>query len=469
MAVGIPQATWAYDDPNPAGTVVPQLNDLNTLNQNNGTVTLNYGTVVNNNAEATVEYNRNGGTVTNNYGTVTENMSALGNRPAGTVTNNESGGVVHSNNGLVENNKSGATVWSNSRVGIVTTNSGTVDHNYGTIVTNDTNGFVNTNNGTITNNSGAVWNQFSDGTIEVNTQNGTVGSVWNGEQGYSSGTVKLNNGTVNNNASGVVIANQGGTVNGGTVQFDLEGGGRFTNLVNDAKVVWEIVSDFWEDLSGSAAAGTTYVVEDNNGDIEHFWLWDQGSLVLSAADRTKIISGVTLTSGNNVTITDNHNGTWTISGLGENIEIEVAFDDRGNPVPVAVRTVTEDTETGSNRATSDIALAAGTVVTAAQINAMIESALAANPNATVLDLDLGNDPSFTADTLIALCEKSSVAKRCHFTHNGIKSILFIPVIDPTSAAYQQCKALLDLEPGKQAGPIRLSQLFKPVGFDCLGE
>ena len=100
---------------------------------------------------------------------------------------------------------------------------------------------------------------------------------------------------------------------------------------------------------------------------------------------------------------------------------------------------------------------------------MIESALATNPSAAVLDIDLGNEPSLTVDSLIALCEKNNMAKRCHFTHNGMKFVLFIPVVDPTSAAYQQCKALLDAEEGKQAGPIRLSLLFKPVGFDCLGE
>ncbi|MCR5734023.1 MAG: hypothetical protein K6G22_05370 [Lachnospiraceae bacterium] len=108
--------------------------------------------------------------------------------------------------------------------------------------------------------------------------------------------------------------------------------------------------------------------------------------------------------------------------------------------------------------------ATGNVLTAAQINAMIESALAANPGATVLDIDLGNDPSLNVEAIIALCEKINIAKRCHFTHNGIKSILFIPVIDPTSAEYKQCKALLDAEPGKQAGPIRLSQIFAPVRF-----
>ena len=122
-----------------------------------------------------------------------------------------------------------------------------------------------------------------------------------------------------------------------------------------------------------------------------------------------------------------------------------------------------------NSGQTESAPAAGNVITAAQISAMIESALAANPTETVLDADLGNDPSLTVDSLIALCEKNNVAKRCHFTHNGMKFVLFVPVVDPTSASYQQCKALLDAEPGKQAGPIRLSLLFAPVGFSLSGE
>ena len=129
----------------------------------------------------------------------------------------------------------------------------------------------------------------------------------------------------------------------------------------------------------------------------------------------------------------------------------------------------EEDETSNNRIVTESASAKGNIITAAQINAMNESALAANATETVLDIDLGNDPSLTADSLIALCEKNNVVKRCHFTHNGMKFVLFIPVADPTSATYQQCKALLDAEPGKQVGPIRLSQLFAPVGFSLSGE
>ena len=187
------------------------------------------------------------------------------------------------------------------------------------------------------------------------------------------------------------------------------------------------------------------------------------------------------------TLVRQDNGTYviTITAIGANVALTntdlgltvQAIQQQNPDIPdiddVIIRVapsiqITED-ESGNNRSVTEAAPATGNVITAAQISAMIESALAANPTETVLDVDLGNDPSLTADSLIALCEKNNVAKRCHFTHNGMKFVLFVPVVDSTSATYQQCKALLDAEPGKQAGPIRLSQLFAPVGFSLSGE
>ena len=213
--------------------------------------------------------------------------------------------------------------------------------------------------------------------------------------------------------------------------------------------------------------GRIFATQRGYGDFKDFWLWENGSVTLSASDNTKIISG--LTTNGDATITDNGNGTWTISGISENIVIDVVFDEAGNPVPVRVRKVTEnEEETGSGNNTADTAPVTGNVLTAAQIQALIESVLAESfakangASVTVIDLYLGNDPSLTADAVAALCT-GSVAKRCHFTHNGQKSVLFVPVIDTTSIAYQQSLTLLDAEPGKQAGPIRLSQIFAPIG------
>ncbi len=81
---------------------------------------------------------------------------------------------------------------------------------------------------------------------------------------------------------------------------------------------------------------------------------------------------------------------------------------------------------------------------------------------TVIDLNLGAEPNLSADAVFALFD-GNTAKMCHFTHNGQNYVLFIPVVDTGSAAFAQCLAILNAEPNGMAGPIRLSQIFAPVG------
>ncbi|MCR5734602.1 MAG: hypothetical protein K6G22_08360 [Lachnospiraceae bacterium] len=309
----------------------------------------------------------------------------------------------------------------------------TLNVNNGSIAVNE--GTINTNNNSVNINFSNVTNSDT-GVVVSNRQGATVaggGSVY-----QNAGSVTGNSSVTNNygevSGDGNVETNEsGGTVSGnGNVGTNKAGGtvsgtGTITITPNEG---YEINGDTGTNLAGT---NFTYSLERN---------------------------------GNNVVVTlSAPTGAVTINPAALNLLITAIQQGGGN---VVVRTdssvIVTDNETRSSNETTGTTSAAGNVITAAQINAMIESALAANPGATVIDIDLGNDPSFTADTLIALCEMNIVAKNCHFTHNGIKSILFIPVIDPTSAAYKQCKALLDEEPGKQAGPIRLYQIFAPVGF-----
>lgn len=362
----------------------------------------------------------------------------------------------------------------------VDTNWGYIDQvNEGVRISDKNSGTVNTNEGLVSQNIGEVSNNHGDvgrnnGTVTVNYEDGLVGGVSSGRTGGNDGRVVDNFGAVFNNEYGIVEINHGGAVDGGTINMNL-GEGTLTGNVNVIKQMWEIVSNVWDKLtSKEGAAGDTYKELDENDALKNFWLWENGSVTLSASDNTKKISGITATGGD-ATITDNGNGTWTISGIGGDIAIDVVFDEKGNPIPVRVRKVTENEEdTGSGNNTTDTAPVTGNVLTAVQIQAMIESALAeslaqANGAAvTVIDLYLGNDPSLTADAVVALCG-GNVAKRCHFTHNGQKFILFVPVMDTTSTAYQQCLVLLDAEPGKQAGPIRLSQIFAGVGVSLSQE
>ena len=110
--------------------------------------------------------------------------------------------------------------------------------------------------------------------------------------------------------------------------------------------------------------------------------------------------------------------------------------------------------------------------TAAQIQSMILGQLSAmqtlgqpvtvTDSATVIDLNLGAEPNLSADAVFALFD-GNTAKMCRFTHNGQNYVLFIPVVDTGSAAFAQCLAILNAEPNGMAGPLRLSQIFAPVG------
>ena len=82
-----------------------------------------------------------------------------------------------------------------------------------------------------------------------------------------------------------------------------------------------------------------------------------------------------------------------------------------------------------------------------------------------------------ADTIISWSKdekafyqwSAGVMGECHFTHNGKKYVLIIPVFDKESPIYKLCLELLAQEPGGTAGPIKLSQIFAPVGFDLKEE
>ena len=81
---------------------------------------------------------------------------------------------------------------------------------------------------------------------------------------------------------------------------------------------------------------------------------------------------------------------------------------------------------------------------------------------TVIDLNLGAEPNLSADAVFALFT-GNIAKMCRFTHNGQNYVLIIPVVDTGSAEFAQCLATLNAEPNGMAGPLRLSQIFAPVG------
>ncbi len=207
------------------------------------------------------------------------------------------------------------------------------------------------------------------------------------------------------------------------------------------------------------------------------------------------LAGVYADSARTVALTQDENGSYYLivprgGGIDVNVALELIPASRPQPSPnpklnasyvidpdilslfanmLGTGTDNYTAEVASVETEQSVAPEQLSEIYAAQIQSMILSAPKKNTivngeAVTVIDLEFGNDPSFTADAVMALCG-GSVAKRVHFTHDGKKYVLFVPVIDTASTAYSQCLALLNSEPGKQAGPIRLAQIFAPVGMD----
>jgi hypothetical protein len=136
------------------------------------------------------------------------------------------------------------------------------------------------------------------------------------------------------------------------------------------------------------------------------------------------------------------------------------------PSPVDPTSDGSTDDTSSSAALPESAAPASAPITAAQIQSMILGQLSAMQTlgqpVTVIDLNLGAEPNLSADTVFALFA-GNTAKMCRFTHNGQNYVLFIPVVDTGSAAFAQCLAILNAEPNGMAGPIRLYQIFAPVG------
>ena len=340
-------------------------------------------------------------------------------------------------------------------------------------VSADTN--ISYNFGTITDNNGTVGENFASldknyDEVGINEENATIGENTNtGFILHNAGVVTENNGQIENNFGTVVTNNAEVTNNydNATVQNGSRPLHQYWSVtlsgLNNGSAVFDNEGD---GFLYQHVTGKNYLQDGAGATNDH----KSGRITIRAAEGFML----TQRSGGAAPATCRYEITRsgddyivTITSLSGTTALTL---DQLNLVLEAILQESEETfSNGVNNASVENSQATGNLISAAKIKALIETALAADPTATVLNIDLGNDPSLTADTIVALCEKNDVAKRCHFTHNGMKFVLFIPVVDPTSATYQQCKALLDAEPGKQAGPIRLSQLFAPVGFSLSGE
>lgn len=244
---------------NPAGTIVGELAQGDSMRKNSGTITTNMGTVSENADGGVITTNkyetgvietnngtvgRNEGKITINNGVVQESAAVYSDFPVhyGHITTNNgtiivNQGTISTNNGVIENTWN--IITNNGENGNITTNKGSIQNNYGT-VTNNEHGivwnhgtveknkeFVGTNTDTVVSNSAKVLTNAVDGEVNINektgevtTNNGTVAEnlgviKTNTETGIvksNEGTVNENNGTVTENEG--VITNNNGEVSG---------------------------------------------------------------------------------------------------------------------------------------------------------------------------------------------------------------------------------------------------------------
>ncbi|MCR5575602.1 MAG: InlB B-repeat-containing protein [Oscillospiraceae bacterium] len=227
MALSLfPMSAWAMDDLG-EGERGDIFDVDDTMENNAGTVTINGGTVTNNNAGGmvqgnygTVANNNAGGMVDGNYGTVKNNNAASGGKPDGQVGTNHEGALVERNYGTVTTNAGTIGTTDNGEPLFFTGNFGTVGTNAstGTITANHEGGTVTDNYGTVTVNDelGIVSTNYAGGKVETN----------NGEVGENHGTVTDNNGAISYNFEGATVVNSKGSIqeNTGTIgQVDEDG------------------------------------------------------------------------------------------------------------------------------------------------------------------------------------------------------------------------------------------------------
>ena len=343
---------------------------------NFGTISINEGTVVYNDVDATIGTNTETGTVgladenntpvegTGNYGNIDNNKGTVTfNAGAGDLPESELEAVVIGEDGgesgadPTESDYTGATIGTNE--GTVLVNNGTV----GLVKNEAGNPLEGTGNfGEIDTNSGMVVYNGGDATIGTNTKTGTVHDN-SGTVEENSGMVENNRGTVEEN-SGTVDKN-GGTVgsvdetgkmksgNTGTVSRNDESGVVLNLEDGIVKKSYGEVYNYGGEVNESFGTEyfsveivntTTYTKDESSGLKEAYgqqWLGQTGStqttatVILTPADGYKI----TLIAGlsDNVKAQRNDDGTWTLTiKSGSNITINVpeATEINAKPQPI---------------------------------------------------------------------------------------------------------------------------------------
>ncbi|WP_147367778.1 hypothetical protein [Butyrivibrio sp. X503] len=499
-SVVMPVSAFAAEVPDTEeDEAILELENGDTMENNNGKIVTNDGELENNNG--VVEENT--WVIENNNGTVDENL--------GFITNNNEEGTVAVNNKQITNN-----------YGHVATNNLEITNNYG--VVEDNTNFISANyEGVVYENHGAVgmlgghiidnYGQvvMVDGDITNNREGGEVlgGSIYTSDDRIGNGSILLNIGgtvysgfkpediiTIDNyyygTLSNEVVAESGTTNLNGTIRIiNSYGQEADTNkdfvtvdnqyhaiLVNGADNIDVSFNGFTEDEVNKFQ----YVKTAESGSPIEI----AGTITLKAKDGYAISDNGQLSgnyAGLGYGLSKNDDGSYTlyISSLNAtvaftpdvlNLIVSQISNEYGEVKDVVVNKGGSSSDDRSENTAepsapaivnfNDIAIKSIADQVQAQMNAAGQDAASLE----VVDIYFKDKISMTPDVIKYLCEKVPVAKRCHFDYQGAEWVMTIPAFDTTSPAYAEGLEVLDKEPSKTAGFLRIKDIFAALKFDA---
>ncbi|RKM56950.1 hypothetical protein D6856_14330 [Butyrivibrio sp. XB500-5] len=498
-SVAMPVSAFAAELPdNEGGETISELENGDTIENNDGKIETNDGEILNNNG--TVE--KNTWIIENNNGEVDENLGFITtNSNVGTVSVNnkeitDNFGIVSKNNLVIKNNHS--FVEENNDFiqtnvdGVVSVNNGGVGLNDGHIIDNYNQ--VENIGGKITNNreGGEVFGGSFDPDDDL-IGNGSIllnigGAVYSGFKpediitidnyyyGELSDEMVYNGETLNFNGT-IYIINSYGEESDTNKDFVMVENQYHALLVNSADNVDVTFNGFTEDEVNKFQ----YVKTAENGNPIEV----AGTITLKAKDGYAISDNGQL-SGNysdlGYALSKNDDGSYTlyISSLKGTVaftpELLNLIVSKVSTEHGEVKNVVVD-KGGSSDNRSDNASEPSAPATfnfndiaiksiADQVQAQMNIAGQDVASLEVVDIYFKDKINMTPDIIKYLCEKVPVAKRCHFDYQGEEWVLTIPAFDTTSPAYAEGLEVLDKEPAKTAGFLRIKDIFKALKFDA---
>lgn len=314
----------------------------------------------------------------------------------------------------------------------------------------------------------------------VHTNHGHIGTVDTGASVESNqDLIDTNYGTVTVNETGSggggIITDNFGTV--GSNQYIVVNNYDNATVTNagSAEEGAEVQNQYWSvtltDYDNAAFSGDFVEKQVNSaGDRKQFLKETQdqigGVITLTPDANHELTSNGNPLDSNTCTYTLEQSGSsfvvtistirgvTTLSLAQLNLVLSAIQQNNDLPANVVVRVDdsvnVEDSAPAQEPAASSQPVANSKLITASQINEMI--------GLTNNTIDFGDDPSFDIGSAMALFGAGSEIK-CSFTHNGKRYIMTIKPADTSSEQFLACLAVLDSEPGKQAGPLRLAQIF----------